>query len=107
MYISKDKSIREDWDKVKSWNYKLPHLSPQKSVVYAEIQGEHGEVTTKESEWIYYIIEGKGKFIINNETVEVSGGDVITVPANTPYNYFANEETILKVVMFIDMWENQ
>lgn len=106
MYISKDKSIREDWDEVKSWNYKLPHLTPKKSVVYAEIKGEHGEVKTKESEWVYYIIEGNGEFIINKETTKVSAGDVITVPSNTEYNYIANENETLKVVMFIDLWDN-
>ena len=106
MYIPNDKAIREDWDEVRSWNYKLQHLSPQKSIVYAEIKNEHGEVTTKESEWIYYIIEGKGTFIINNEATNVSAGDVITVPANTPYNYIADKNETLKVVMFIDLWDN-
>lgn len=106
MYISRDNSKREDWDKVKSWNYKLPHLSPKLSVVYAEVEGEHGEVTTRESEWIYYIIEGNGKFIINGETTKVSGGDVITVPAKTPYNYIADNGCVLKVIMFIDLWDN-
>lgn len=106
MYISKDNSKREDWDKVKSWNYKLPHLSPKMSVVYAEVEGEHGEVTTRESDWVYYIIEGNGKFIINGETTKVSSGDVITVPAKTPFNYMTNESNVLKVVMFIDLWDN-
>ena len=104
MHISKTNSKTQDWDGVKSWNYKLPHLS--KSVVYAEVSGEHGEVETGDSEWIYYIIEGSGKFVISGETSEVNAGDVITVPSKTTYNYFSSENSVLKVVMFIDLWNN-
>lgn len=106
MYIPKEASKRQDWDKVKSWNYKLPHIQPKISVVYAEVVGEHGEVTTKDLEWIYYIIDGEGEFIINGQKQAVKKDDVITVPAHTPYNYFGSESNPLKVVMFIDLWEN-
>ena len=104
MYIQHDDSKREDWDQVKSWNYKLPHL--EKSVVYAEIIGEHGEVSTKTSEWIYFIIEGSGEFTIDGIKTTVNSQDVITVPANTKYNYRSLTDTPLKVVMFIDIWDN-
>ena len=106
MYISKTAAKREDWDQVKSWNYKLPQLQPSKSVVYAEIVGEHGEVTTRESEWVYYVIEGSGEFVIDGQAQQVEAGDVITVPANTKYNYKSVVERPLKVVMFIDLWDN-
>lgn len=106
MQIEKINSIKKDWDKVKSFNYKLPHLNPPKSVVYAEIEGEHGEVTTRDSEWIYYIIEGSGIFTIAGKDFEVNSGDVVTIPANTSYNYKALGNGKLKVVMFIDLWDN-
>jgi len=69
MKISKNKAIKEDWDEVKSWNYKLPHLDPKMSVVYAELDGEHGLVHTNEIERVYYIIEGQGEFIFNKERI--------------------------------------
>lgn len=106
MYIPKNESKREDWDKVKSWNYKLPNVNPQKSVVYAEIVGEHGEIATKNSEWIYYIIEGEGEFNINGIKTNVSSGDVISVPPKTKYNYVSKEGVVLKVIMYIDLWDN-
>ena len=106
MHISKDQSKREDWDKVISWNYQLPNLNPKMSLVYAEVEGEHGEVTTGESEWIYYIINGEGEFVIGNNKTAVKAGDVVTVPAKTLYNYKSSGNSVLKVVMYIDMWEN-
>ncbi|HSX39062.1 MAG TPA: AraC family ligand binding domain-containing protein [Candidatus Saccharimonadales bacterium] len=106
MYISINNSKRQDWDKVKSWNYKLDFLKPEMSVVYAEVVGEHGDAETKESEWIYYIIEGNGEFMINRTTTKVSSGDVITIPPHTKYTYRSVDSITLKVVMFIDLWDN-
>ncbi len=106
MYISNESAKREDWDQVKSWNYKLPNTNPKMSVVYAEVAGEHGEVTTKNLEWIYYIIDGESYFIIDGKNQSVKKGDVIIVPAHTPYNYYGNELRPLKVVMVIDFWDN-
>ncbi len=106
MYIPKGEAKREDWSGVKSWNYKLPYLNPKMSVVYAEVVGEHGEVSTKDSEWVYYVIDGKGEFNIDGIVTKVSLGDVITVPPNTKYNYKSRSTVPLKVVMFIDLWDN-
>lgn len=38
MHITKQDSKTQNWDQVKSWNYKLPHLDPKKSVVYAQVK---------------------------------------------------------------------
>lgn len=106
MKITKKESIRENWDKVKSWNYKLDHLSPKMSVVYAELEDTHGKVSTKEIERIYYIINGQAEFIINNKKTLVKKGDVITIPPKTKYNYSPIGKEKLQVVMFMDIWEN-
>jgi len=106
MKISKKQSIKENWDKVKSWNYKLKHLSKYQSVVYAELDGDHGEVETKEVERIYYVIEGDGFFEIGNEEIKVSQGDVVTVPPHTKYNYHPIGSKTLKVLLFMDLWDN-
>lgn len=104
--MSKDQAIREDWDEVKSWNYKLLHLQPKMSVVYAELEGNHSLVHTEDLERIYFIIEGQGEFTIGEEKTLVEMGDIITIPPKTEYNYKPTNDSKLRVVMFMDLWDN-
>ncbi|MBU1085594.1 MAG: cupin domain-containing protein [Candidatus Beckwithbacteria bacterium] len=106
MKIVKTQSKREDWDEVRSWNYKLTNLFPKMSVVYAELDGSHGEVKTKETERVYYILEGRGEFTFNNKTFEIAKEDVITVPPNTVYNYKPVGKKTLKVILYMELWDN-
>jgi mannose-6-phosphate isomerase-like protein (cupin superfamily) len=106
MKIEQAQSVRHDWDKVKSWNYKLKHLSPYQSVVYAEITDDHGEVNTNDVERIYYIVDGKGEFVIGQEITGVAKDDVFTVPPHTIYNYHSLPGNVLKVVLIMELWDN-
>lgn len=107
MKISKNQAICQDWDKVKSRNYKLKHLSNKyQSVVYAQLNGDHGEVSTKDIERVYFIIEGSGKFIINEKIIQIEAGDIITVPPRTKYDYSPDENSTLKVILFMELWDN-
>jgi len=88
----------------KSWNYKLKNLN--KSVVYAEIVGEHGETETTDVERIYYIVGGRGEFEYLNKKFAVDEGDVITIPVKTKYNYWSKDQTVLKIVLIMEIWDN-
>jgi len=106
MKISKQQSIQEDWDEVRSWNYKISSTTPKQSVVYAELDGDHGEVSTNELERIYYILDGDGEFVYDGETIKVQKDDVITVPPNTVFNYHPTGGKTLKVILFMELWDN-
>lgn len=106
MKITSTQAIREDWDQTKSWNYKLKHLSPYQSIVYAEVTDDHGEVHTNDIERIYYIIDGAGEFVIGDEITKVEKGDVFTVPAHTIYNYHSLPDLTLKVLLIMELWDN-
>jgi mannose-6-phosphate isomerase-like protein (cupin superfamily) len=106
MKISKQDSKRHDWDKVRSWNYKLKHLDKYQSVIYAELNGNHGEVSTKDVERVYFIIEGEGEFIIAGESTQVTQGDVITVLPNTKFDYRPLNNKTLKIILFMELWDN-
>ncbi len=106
MKITQHQSTRQDWDQTKSWNYKLKNLSPYQSVVYAEIQNDHGEVHSNDIERIYYIIDGEGEFVYNSETISVIKGDVITIPPRTTYNYHATKKSTLKIILLMELWDN-
>jgi len=107
MKVSKKNAIREDWDKVRSWNYKLQWI-PEKfqSVVVAELDGPHGEVTTKNTERIYYILQGKWAFKIGDASVKAEAGDVVTIPAHTLYDYRPTTKETLKVILFMELRDN-
>jgi len=51
-----------------------------------EINWNHGKIKCIKEERIYFIIKGKGKFILNEEEHSVSANDLVFVPKNTPYN---------------------
>ena len=106
MKISKQDSVRQDWDDVRSWNYKLKHLDKYQSVVYAELDGDHGEVNTTDLERVYYIIAGQGEYINDGKTTLVSAGDVITIPPHTKFDYRPTNGATLKIVLFMELWDN-
>lgn len=52
----------------------------------------------KHTSWFtYYIIEGSGTFVLNDEKVEVKEGDVVSIPPNTRIYYLGNMELVLIV----------
>jgi len=51
-----------------------------------DIDGVHGLVKNTNEDWIYFIIEGGGIFIIDGKEQEVSEKDLIFIPKNTPYD---------------------
>lgn len=106
MKITRKQAVRQDWDQTISWNYKLSTNTPYNSVVYVEITNDHGEVKTNEVERVYFIIDGEGEFEYSNKVINVAKGDLITVPANTTYNYHSRPGSTLKVVLFMELWDN-
>jgi len=103
--ISKQQAVNSDWEHVRTWNYKIKSSKENKSIVIAELEGEHGEVHTNENDRIYYILDGEGEFQINGENIKVSKEDLVIIPPNTNYNYWAIEGKILKVILFMELWE--
>ncbi len=106
MKVSQQDAVRQDWDKAKSWNYKLKHLQGYQSVVYAELKGDHGEVNTNEQERVYFIIEGEGQLSFNEQKIIARKGDVVTIPPTTTYDYRPINNTVLKVILFMELWDN-
>ena len=51
-----------------------------------EMNGDHGKIKCLGEDRIYFILEGDGKFVIGDESNDVSPNDLIFVPKNTPYN---------------------
>ena len=61
-------------------------FDPKYSGALIEIDGKHGKIKCTGEDRTYFIIEGKGKFVINNKESAVSKNDLIFIPKNTPYD---------------------
>ncbi len=75
------------WDGLKGLAYNSKENFENASAAYFEVIKRHGKVKTGCSDRIYFVLEGKGEFVINGEKVLVEKSDVIIVPKNTPYDY--------------------
>ena len=49
---------------------------------------------THENEQITYILEGKLRFTLGDETIDVGAGEVLTIPPNVPHAAEALEDTL-------------
>jgi mannose-6-phosphate isomerase-like protein (cupin superfamily) len=75
------------WSGLKGYAYSSKKDFKEASAAYFEVQDRHGKVKSKLCDRIYYVIEGRGKFIIGGKETKVSKTDVVIVPKNTPYDY--------------------
>ena len=72
-------------------------VTKELNFVRASTQIGHLEEFKNTSWFIYYIIEGTGVFILNDEKVPVKPGDLVVVPPNTRIHYFGKLEYTLMV----------
>lgn len=77
------------WEGWGGWAYSSKEDFSSASTLYIEATKSHGKVKTTLSDRIYYVVDGKGEFDIDDEIVLVKKGDVVIVPKNTPYDYWA------------------
>jgi mannose-6-phosphate isomerase-like protein (cupin superfamily) len=69
---------------------------PTANVVHVEVQkGHFQEFYNVESTFIYYIYEGRGTFVLNDEPVEAAATDLIVIPPNTRIYYFGTMKMVL------------
>jgi mannose-6-phosphate isomerase-like protein (cupin superfamily) len=62
------------------------NINKNYSGALVEINGNHGKIKCLNEDRIYFIIDGDGKFIIENKEEIVSQNDTIFIPKNTSYN---------------------
>lgn len=83
-----------NWEGLKGWAYSSKEDFENASGAYIEITGSHGKIKTLKSDRVYYVIDGKGEFIIDDEVIPVEKSDVVIVPSNVVYDYRAKEGTL-------------
>lgn len=89
----------------------------QANVVHVSVEEGHFEEFSSKSYYMYYIYEGSGIFVLNDEKVEAKATDLIVVPPDTRIHYFGTMKIVLTVtpafreedethIRFIDKSEN-
>lgn len=76
---------------------------PPVNVVHVSVKkGHFQEFYDVKSSYIYYVISGKGMFVLNDEKIEAEATDLIVIPPNTRIHYFGTMEMILTVCPAFD-----
>ncbi len=68
------------WGGLKGWAYSSKENFPNASAAYFEVTGSHGKVKTTKSDRVYFVLGGKGEFIINGRGILVKKSDVVIIP---------------------------
>jgi quercetin dioxygenase-like cupin family protein len=76
---------------------------PPANVVHVSVkEGHFQDFYDVKSSYVYYIIKGKGTFVLNDEKVEAEATDLIVIPPKTRIHYFGTMEMVLSVVPAFD-----
>lgn len=89
MKFRKKNAKRIGRDGIDGWIYSTKEDFKSASAAYFEVTGKKGSVKSTLSDKVYYIVDGSGKFEIDGKLILVAKYDVVIVPKNTPYNYWA------------------
>lgn len=69
---------------------------PAANVVHVSVKkGHFQEFYDVESAYIYYIVSGKGTFVLDEEKIEAEATDLIVIPPKTRIHYFGTMEMVL------------
>lgn len=68
--------------------YQLAQITAKAEVLLIETQKGHTQILLEhESDFIYYILEGSGYFLIDGEKEECKKGDLVVIPAETKFTF--------------------
>jgi mannose-6-phosphate isomerase-like protein (cupin superfamily) len=88
-----------DRDGFSGWVYNTRDQFSRASASYLEVTGSHGLTKNTVNDRIYYVVEGQGEFIIGAQTVAVEPTDVMIVPKDVEYDFWAVDGKTLKLFL--------
>src|SRR3989339_292453 len=100
--ISQKEAVNHNTEAYDGWFYQFPNIDNGRSIIYAEVTGDHGQRVIGDKPRFYFIIDGEGEFTVNGDKTIGQAGDVIIIPPNATYSYFATKP-VLKLVLFMDL----
>lgn len=100
--IHQPDAVKHEQNELTGWYYQLPEIEGGRSVIYAEVRGDHGTRIVGDHPRIYYIISGEGEFTVNGEIKILVPGDVVVIPPHATYGYHATKP-VLKLLLVMDL----
>lgn len=91
-------AVRKDRANMHAWYYQLA----DRTVAYAELEGEHGERVVGAHGRVYFIISGQGEFTVNGAKLAAQAMSVVPIPAGATYNFHSTGAKELNFVVFLD-----
>lgn len=91
-------ALKFNWEGLEGWAFNSKEDFENASTAYIEVTKRHGKVKTTRSDRVYFVVDGKGEFVVNGEKVGVEKNDVVIVPKNISYDYWATRG-ILKLFL--------
>ncbi|MFA5184023.1 MAG: cupin domain-containing protein [Patescibacteria group bacterium] len=89
MKTTKNEAITKSKFGINLWVYKTN--TKEAGFVYTEVaEGHFEEFYHKVSTFIYYVLEGEGKFFLDGVETPVKATDLIVIPPNTKIYYLGN-----------------
>ncbi len=94
------KPPQENFNKVgiKGFIFPTNELTKKTGFVLIETnEGHQTSIVEKECDFSYYILSGRGYFLINEKKEECAEGDLIVIPAGTKFTYKGKLRMLLNV----------
>ena len=95
MKFNKENATRFGWNGIQGWALSSANDYAGMSTAYFEVDGSHGVRKSTLSDRAYYVLEGTGTFLVDEEKTPVVAGDVIIVPKNTWYDFVGEMKLFL------------
>ena len=89
MYVIKEpKGLSFDKAGIKGKIFPASDLTSKTQYFLVETEKGHAtKIIEHESDFIYYVLEGKGHFEINDQKENCQPGNLVVVPAGSPFTY--------------------
>ncbi len=90
---------------IKGWVYGLKKQYPKVNIALIKTKGGHQTIIkSKKHPWIYFILDGSGKFWIDGKFFNCGKDDLIFVPKNIPFYYKGDLKMLL---ITVPPWEDK
>jgi mannose-6-phosphate isomerase-like protein (cupin superfamily) len=81
---------------IKGKIFPVANLTTKTQFVLVETNtGHETTIIEYESDFSYYIVEGKGSFIVEGEEESCEKGDLVVIPAGKPFRYVGTLKMLL------------